>query len=186
MQYLCACLKEYNLDTLVLAKENGKEAHIMTFNASTPYYFDEKRLLDPAFSEQYVQATATRMGSNFCRAYNSSHSYVEIHIEANDNVHIDLQKLKKVLDRANEINFSHISYAGMGELYIDDEPVKTESAKTDFLSESDNVLDDTAGENTTSGTNTVDMVAGDSVLNGDENNTSTSNDSIDDVDIDDR
>ena len=106
-QYLCACLKEYGMDTVVFAKESGKEAFVMSFNA-----IDIRGRLSPAnfihsFPGDKVSMMMSEQDKHFCRPYESSRRYMELHIKTNGNIHMNLEALKLVLNEMNTDRFSN-------------------------------------------------------------------------------
>ena len=106
-QYLCACLKEYGMDTVVFAKENGKEAFVMSFNA-----IDIRDRLSPAnfihsFPCDKVSMMMSEQDKHFCRPYESSRRYMELHIKTNGDIHMNLEALKLVLNEMNTDRFSN-------------------------------------------------------------------------------
>lgn len=106
-QYLCACLKEYGMDTVVFAKENGKEAFVMSFNAIDIYTKLSPANFTYSFPSDKVSMTMSEQREHFCRPYESSNRYMELHIKTNGDIHMNLEALKLVLNEMNHDRFSN-------------------------------------------------------------------------------
>lgn len=142
-QYLCACMKEYGMDTLVIANENGKEACIMSFNS-----IDVRRMMTPdlfkhSFSQSYAIISVSEQDKNFCRAYSSSRRYLETNIRIENGSHMNLDALRIVLDSMHKDGFSN-SYCqlpyGMKLVEPDAPEIKQEDKNTAFMSGGDDIL----------------------------------------------
>lgn len=128
-QYLCACMREYGMDTLVLANKNGKEAHIMTFHAEFSYIgLNKNQVLKYSFPSTKVEAELTELGGGFCRPYRSDFVYAEIHLNTKDNVKMNLDAFKLVVEEMAQVGFQH-SYCQLPEgmnLFEENVPQKEE------------------------------------------------------------
>ena len=163
-QYLCACMKEYGMDTLVFANENGKEATIISFNAIDVFRQATPQLFAHSFPEDKAEISVSEAGKDFCRSYGSSQRYLQAEITARDGLHMNLEALEIALKNLHSNRFSS-SYCqlpyGMKLFEADELQVEQTNASA-FMS------------------------GGDTVLNGDENLSvpdSTDNQQRDDIDI---
>ena len=106
-QYLCACLKEYGMDTVVFAKESGKEAFVMTFNAIDFYGELSPSKYTYSFPGEHASMRMSEQNKSFCRPYDGSRRYMELHIKAQEGLHMNLEALKIVINEMNTDRFSN-------------------------------------------------------------------------------
>ena len=95
------------MDTVVFAKESGKEAFVMTFNAIDFHGDLSPSKYTYSFPGDQANMRMSEKDKHFCRPYDSSRRYMELHIKAKDGLHMNLEALKIVINKMNAERFSH-------------------------------------------------------------------------------